>query len=156
MSAVFTIGYEGTNLDVFLSLLKANDISVLADVRDLPLSRKRGFSKNSLRIVLEKNGIHYRHFRELGAPKELRAALKKTGDWAKYREGYLTLLSQKTSVLEEVGLLLGWYRTCFLCFEEDPSTCHRSLVAEVLVKMGWAREAVDLRRGVFVPAALAR
>jgi uncharacterized protein (DUF488 family) len=156
MSVVFTIGYEGISLDMFLGLLTANDIAVLADVRELPLSRKRGFSKTALRIALEKHGVHYRHFRELGAPKELRAALKKTGDWAKYREGYLTLLSQKTGVLEEVGLLLGGYRTCLLCFEEDPSTCHRSLVAEALMQTGWAREAVDLRRGVFVPAALAR
>ena len=46
---LFTIGYEGQALDDVLGKLKANKIELVVDVRALPLSRKRGFSKNALR-----------------------------------------------------------------------------------------------------------
>ena len=42
---IFTIGYEKSTIDDFVSRLADADIDVLVDVRELPLSRKRGFSK---------------------------------------------------------------------------------------------------------------
>jgi uncharacterized protein (DUF488 family) len=46
MTTLYTIGYEGTDIDRFVATLKAVGVQLLADVRALPLSRKRGFSKN--------------------------------------------------------------------------------------------------------------
>ena len=49
MNMVFTIGYEGTDIERFIATLKIVDVKVLADVRAVALSRKKGFSKNALR-----------------------------------------------------------------------------------------------------------
>ena len=52
---IYTIGYEGLNQKEFLAWLQHYKINVIADVRQLPLSRKKGFSKNSLNESLAKN-----------------------------------------------------------------------------------------------------
>ncbi|WP_460169913.1 DUF488 domain-containing protein [Thermus brockianus] len=150
MLEVFTVGYEGIDLNAFLGLLKANRIDLVADVRDLPLSRKKGFSKTPLKAALETQGIFYRHFRELGAPKHLRHQLRAGGGWGAYEAGYRSLLKERVGAIEELGLLLKEYRVCLLCFEEDPTTCHRSLIAQALVETGWAEGARDLRKGAFI------
>ena len=41
----YTIGYEGSRVEDFLRVLKQAGIETLIDVRDLPLSRKRGFQR---------------------------------------------------------------------------------------------------------------
>jgi hypothetical protein len=41
MTTLYTIGYEGTDIDRFVATLKAVGVHLLADVRALPLSRKR-------------------------------------------------------------------------------------------------------------------
>jgi uncharacterized protein (DUF488 family) len=46
--ALYTIGYEGTNISDFIDNLHANDIKCIIDVRALPLSRKPGFSKTQI------------------------------------------------------------------------------------------------------------
>ncbi|MHB8473742.1 MAG: hypothetical protein ACYDC8_13035 [Gammaproteobacteria bacterium] len=43
MKKLFTIGYEGTALDDFMRTLKAAKIDGLLDVRELPMSRRKGF-----------------------------------------------------------------------------------------------------------------
>src|SRR5215217_6507263 len=45
---IFTIGYEGANPDLFLTALKDAGVGVIADVRAVALSRKRGFSMTAL------------------------------------------------------------------------------------------------------------
>ncbi len=59
MTTVFTIGYEGTDVDQIVAILRAVGVNVLADVRAVAVSRKRGFSKNALRSRLEAEGIAY-------------------------------------------------------------------------------------------------
>ena len=45
---VFTIGYEGLDIGAFMSLLAEHGIETVVDIRELPLSRKPGFSKKAL------------------------------------------------------------------------------------------------------------
>lgn len=42
---LLTIGYEGRKIDEFIERLKEFNISRLIDVREIPFSRKPGFSK---------------------------------------------------------------------------------------------------------------
>lgn len=42
---ICTIGYEGIDIDRFLSSLQAHDIETVVDIRELPPSGKPGFSK---------------------------------------------------------------------------------------------------------------
>src|SRR5690606_21613376 len=76
MSIVYTIGYEGTDIDRFVATLKAVGVRRLADVRAVALSRKKGFSKKSLAARLEAEDIEYLHFQALGDPKPGREAAR--------------------------------------------------------------------------------
>jgi uncharacterized protein (DUF488 family) len=84
---VFTIGYEGADVDRFLTTLKDAGVGALADVRAVALSRKRGFSKSALRDALTNQGIGYQHFIKLGTPKEGRQAAR-AGDGELMRRIY--------------------------------------------------------------------
>src|SRR5215210_3719398 len=48
-TVLFTIGYEGISLEEYLVRLLKNDVKILVDVRNNPLSMKYGFSKSQLR-----------------------------------------------------------------------------------------------------------
>jgi uncharacterized protein (DUF488 family) len=144
MPRIYTIGYEGADVERFISALKGAGVEVLADVRAVALSRKRGFSKNALRDELATDGIGYRHFIELGTPKPGRDAAR-AGDGATLRKIYCDeVLAQEPAqaALEALATLAQQRPVCLLCFERDPSTCHRRLLAERLAERGF--EAVDL------------
>jgi uncharacterized protein (DUF488 family) len=125
----FTIGYEQSEMPLFLKLLRSREVQVVVDVRAVPLSRKPGFSKNALSASLEAAGIDYLHVVRLGAPKQLRDALRATGSWWNYVKGYTTLLMSRTAEVDELVTLAARRRICLLCFERDSAQCHRSLIA---------------------------
>jgi uncharacterized protein (DUF488 family) len=58
-----TIGYEGSEISDFISVLKYSGVEALVDVRDLPSSRKPGFSKNTLSASVSRVGIEYIHIK---------------------------------------------------------------------------------------------
>ena len=134
MRELFTIGYEGADLNGFVRRLKAEGVSILVDVRELPLSRRRGFSKSQLAELLHKHGIRYVHRRELGAPRDIRHELRETGDYATYFARFNAYLKTQRAVLERlvdecVGVV------ALMCFERNPAECHRSAVARELGKL---------------------
>lgn len=133
---LYTIGYEGVNAERFVAELKRKGINVLVDVREMPLSRKKGFSKNALAELVSAEGIEYVHLRSLGAPREVRYRLKETGDWAEYCQGYQAHLSDCEAALNEVVTLAGQQDICLMCFEADWRTCHRSLITTHLTETG--------------------
>ena len=144
MSTVYTIGYEGTDIERFIATLKAIGIRRLADVRAVALSRKKGFSKNSLAARLNVEGIEYFHFVDLGDPKPGREAAR-AGLYDKFRAIYFAHLDfdDAQSSLKELVAVAGEKPTCLLCFERDPKTCHRSIIAgEMTVSAGF--EVFDL------------
>ncbi len=143
MTTLYTIGYEGTGIDRFVARLHEAGVKVLADVRALPLSRKKGFSKNVLRSRLEKEGIAYLHFKALGTPKPGREAAR-AGRYEEFSDLYHShLKSVEAQVeLESLGLRASEAPTCLLCFERDPALCHRSIIAARLRRRGL--EVVDL------------
>lgn len=129
---VFTIGYEGLNIDEFLSLLVGHDIETVVDIRELPLSRKPGFSKNSLANVLNLSGLEYVHIADLGCPKPVRNKYREDGKWDHYTEGFLKhLKTQKEAIVELSGLAQS-SNCALLCFEADFNFCHRSMVANAI------------------------
>jgi len=126
----FTIGYEQSNPQAFLERLRSHQITLVVDVRQMPLSRKKGFSKNQLRELLAGEGIDYLHLKTLGAPKELRDRLRQNGSWSEYTQGYEKVLATQNHEIKTLINLARESQICLLCFERDPEVCHRSLVAE--------------------------
>jgi uncharacterized protein (DUF488 family) len=125
----FTIGYEQSTIRRFLSLLRSREIEIVVDVRQVPLSRKPGFSKNQLGATLENAGIDYRHVVNLGAPKRLRERLRRGGSWWEYIKGYNVVLQREIEWVDELVALAATRRICLLCFERNANECHRSLIA---------------------------
>lgn len=85
---IHTIGYEGKSIEEFVDILVENDVQIVVDVRELPLSRKAGFSKRGLAAALEERGIGYVHMRELGTPRAMRQQLREDGDYGAFFEEY--------------------------------------------------------------------
>jgi uncharacterized protein (DUF488 family) len=143
MSVIYTIGYEGTDIDRFIATLKLVGIDRVADVRAVALSRKKGFSKKSLSARLALAGIDYIHFTELGDPKRGREAAR-AGLYDQFRAIYESHIRTEgaQSSLRELIDVAAEKPTCLLCFERDPVTCHRSLVAEGMLESGF--QVVDL------------
>ena len=145
MPDLFTIGYEGADVERFLTALKDAGVEVLADVRAVALSRKRGFSKNALREALERDHLGYRHFIELGTPKSGRQAAR-AGDAATMTRIYCEeVLAGEPAIaaLDALADLAASRPVCLLCFERDPESCHRRVLSERLSERGWSVE--DLR-----------
>jgi uncharacterized protein (DUF488 family) len=141
---VFTIGYEGADMDRFLAALQDAGVATLADVRAVAISRKRGFSKSALRDALAGRGIGYEHFRTLGTPKEGRQAAR-AGDGELMRRIYCREVLDTPpaqDALAELAALAQAKPICLLCFERDPANCHRRILAQRLAGRGW--EIVDL------------
>lgn len=139
---IFTIGYEGTTMDAFLAALKEAGVEQVIDVRALPLSRRPGFSKNSLAATLKDAGIGYIHLKALGTPKPGRDAAKK-GDWRTMERVYAGQLELPEAHAEAAKMraLAADRPSALLCFERDPHHCHRTML---LREEGEGAEVVDL------------
>ncbi len=126
---LFTIGYEGMALDAFVARLKNFAIDCLIDVREIPISRKCGFSKSGLVQRLGRENIHYVHFRELGSPKPIRQKLKINRDYSTFFKKMDKYLTNKKDALEKVYSYVIDNTCCLMCFEHLAEQCHRKIVA---------------------------
>jgi uncharacterized protein (DUF488 family) len=144
MTNLFTIGYEGAQLADFIRSLISNGVDTLVDVRELPLSRRKGFSKTSLATALNKHGICYVHNRRLGAPKPIRNRLRETRDYVTYFRQFNAYLETQSAVLEKLAKDYAQSAVVLMCFEKEAAECHRSAVARELARI-IAVEPVHLR-----------
>ncbi len=128
-----TIGYEDAALSDVIATLKRDGVARVVDVRELPLSRRPGFSKSPLRQALAEAGIGYVHQKPLGTPKAGRAAARE-GRKDAFRAIYERHLTtpEAQAGLSELVRLAREGRACLLCYERDPRACHRSLIVEAL------------------------
>jgi uncharacterized protein (DUF488 family) len=129
---VFTIGYEGLDIDAFMSLLAEHGIDTVVDIRELPLSRKPGFSKKALASVLNLSGLEYVHIADLGCPKPVRDRYREDGNWKRYTDGFLKHLKTQDAAIAELSELAGSSNCALLCYEADFNFCHRSMVAKAV------------------------
>lgn len=136
---LFTIGYEGLDSERLVGVLRSAGVAVLADVRAVANSRKRGFSKGALGTSLREAGLGYAHLRSLGTPKSGRQAAR-AGDAALMRRIYCEEVLDTAAgiaALDELAALAEASPICLLCFERDPAGCHRRVLAERLAPRGF-------------------
>ncbi|MBK6854425.1 MAG: DUF488 domain-containing protein [Burkholderiales bacterium] len=127
--ALFTFGYEGLTIEAFIQRLRDARVELIVDVRELPLSRKKGFSKTALREQLAAAGIGYEHVPALGCPKAIRDEYRADGDWATYTRGFLAHLGTVQPEVRALAATARAHRACLVCFEADHHACHRTYVA---------------------------
>lgn len=132
-STIHTIGYEGRTPDAFLSLLRQRAIDVLVDTRYRTNSRKRGFSRSALSALLREHGIEYVHEVGLGTPPELMKDRRFQGTYD--LRVYEAHLEANQEPLQRTAVTTEGRVVALLCFEADPTVCHRSVVAARLARL---------------------
>lgn len=132
---LYTIGYQGRDIEEFLGIMKSEGIETVVDIRGTPLSRKPGFSKNKLREHLSSVGVGYEHIKELGTPKELMNRVKKVGDIRAFKDEFKELFAGRKENLFQLLNLVEQNKICLLCFEKASGECHRTFIIEFLKEM---------------------
>lgn len=135
-STLFTFGYEGLTIDEFIAQLIAAGVKTIVDVRELPLSRKKGFSKTSFSAALSEHGIAYLHAPALGCPKPIRNQYKADGNWQTYTRDFLAYVATQDAPIQELVKISRATTACLVCFEADFSMCHRTFVARAARQHG--------------------
>jgi len=137
---IWTIGHSTRTIDELISLLKANEIKVLADVRAWPGSKRYPqFNKEALAESLSTHGIRYEHFPELGGKRKTKSDSRNTA-WrnASFR-GYADYMETE-QFQRGIERLLDLSRsdgsTAIMCAEAVWWRCHRSLIADYLKARG--------------------
>jgi uncharacterized protein (DUF488 family) len=138
---IYTIGHSNRALEDFIALLTAHEITVLADVRKLPGSRRYPhFNAESLQEKLPEAGIRYIHFPQLGGLRKP-APDSPNGAWrnASFQAYADYMLTESFShELDALIELAKTDRVAIMCAEALPWQCHRSLIADALVVRGIA------------------
>jgi len=136
---IWTIGHSTRPLEDFLALLRANQISRLADIRTIPRSRRHPhFAGPALAASLASEGIEYRHFPELGG---LRKPTRESpnGAWKNQSfRGYADHMStpEFAAGLHELLSFGEGARASVMCAESVWWRCHRMLLSDAMVALG--------------------
>jgi uncharacterized protein (DUF488 family) len=134
--AVYTIGHSNHALEKFLSMVKSNGITLIADIRSRPYSRFASqFNKSAIEGALRAEGIKYIYLGDKlgGRPDDKRfyddkdnAVYSRISETPEFHEG-----------IERVIGEAGRRRTLLMCAEENPFNCHRfHLVTKFLEEKG--------------------
>lgn len=123
---IYTIGHSTHSLDEFTSLLKAIDITAIADVRSSPFSgRSPHYNRRQLEASLNERDIDYRFFGKAlgGRPKDPKLYIRGTANYE--------AMAQTDAFKEGISKLLkgsSKHRLALMCSENDPIECHRCLL----------------------------
>jgi len=136
---IYTIGHSNHPIETFLSMLAAQGIRLVIDVRTLPGSRHNPqYNKEALSGSLQEHGIRYHHLPGLGGLRHAKKdSLNKGWKNAGFR-GYADYLQTEgfAAALAELLELAPQQPTAILCAEAVPWRCHRSLIADALTVRG--------------------
>jgi uncharacterized protein (DUF488 family) len=133
---LYTLGYEGLDIETFIAHLQKVGVQTVVDVRELPLSRKKGFSKTALSERLKLAGIAYRHEPAQGCPKNVHNHYRDDMDWARYTRSFLSYLTTQYEPVKALAKLAKVQTACLICFEADYDYCHRTFVARAAIAAG--------------------
>ncbi|MFZ1936046.1 MAG: DUF488 domain-containing protein [Thermoguttaceae bacterium] len=150
-SIIWTVGHSNRPIAQLIGLLTGQPISVLADVRRFPGSKRQPqFAQESLESSLREVGIGYRHFEALGGRRSRSRedspnTARRSESFHAYADHMQT--SEFQAVLAELMALAVSSPTAILCAEAVPWRCHRQLIADALVAHGWeVRHILGVRR----------
>jgi uncharacterized protein (DUF488 family) len=144
-TTVLTVGHSTRPLDEFVALLKAHDVSLVADVRTIPRSQHNPqFNKDSLPDSLSKVGLEYVHIPGLGGLRHARADSVNAGWRNTSFRGYADYMQtpEFKENLEQLIRLAKKDRIAIMCAEAVPWRCHRSLIGDALTVRGISTEDI--------------
>jgi len=141
---IYSIGYEGFDVDGLVERLAASEVSAVVDVRLNASSRRPGFSRKALSAALEEAGISYHHEPELGNPADNRDSFRR-GDGREGRRRMRELLENGTrAALHRLIDRAHGDRVAVLCVERDRTRCHRTVITEMVQEVDPTIEVVQV------------
>jgi uncharacterized protein (DUF488 family) len=138
--SIWTIGHSTHPIEEFITMIHSFGITVLADIRSYPGSRKfPHFSQDNLQKSLHENGIRYVHFAALGGRRKPRLDSENTAWRNASFKGYADYMETPsfTSSVNELEEMARQHKTCYMCSEAVWWRCHRSLLSDYLKVRGW-------------------
>jgi uncharacterized protein (DUF488 family) len=134
-----TAGHSTRPLETLIAMLREAGITLLADVRALPRSKRHPqFDRGSLAEALPAAGIAYRHLPALGGLRQPRADSDQLGWREPAFRGYADYMQTAAfaRAIDELIALAATADTAILCAEADATRCHRGLIADALLARG--------------------
>jgi uncharacterized protein (DUF488 family) len=155
---VWTIGHSTRSTEEFLAALAAHEIEAVVDVRRFPGSRRLPqFGAAALEASLRAGGVSYAWIDALGGRR--RADPDSPNDaWENDAfRGYAdhTGTEEFANGLFELLMVASGLRTAIMCAELLWWRCHRRIIADVLVSIGYEVRHVRDTSGAAEPHELA-
>ena len=137
---IWTIGHSTRPIDAFIGLLTAHGIRHLVDVRTVPRSRHNPqFNTDMLAASLNDSGLGYRHLSQLGGLRKAKKDSINTAWRNTSFRGYADYMQTEEfrRALDDLIAQATKRATAIMCAEAVPWRCHRSLIGDALVSLGW-------------------
>jgi uncharacterized protein (DUF488 family) len=135
---LWTLGHSVRPQEETIGLLRENGVTLLADVRALPRSRRNPqYNSEAFAKALATAGIAYRHMPQLGGMRKPRPDSVNEG----LQEGFRGFADYMLTP-EFEGALAGLMelsrqgRVSIMCAEAKPLECHRCLISDALTVRG--------------------
>jgi len=139
---VFTIGHSTRPIDVFVDLLRQNDVDCVVDIRTVPKSRTNPqYNADALATALSRAGIGYAHLAALGGlrPKRRDIAPDVNAFWDNasfHNYADYAMTPAFRSGLDALRALAQDKRCAIMCAEALWWRCHRRIVTDYLLHEG--------------------
>lgn len=140
MLTLYTIGHSSHTIEEFITILHAQQITHIVDVRTIPKSRHvPWFNADQFKNTLHKEKIAYTHVPELGGLRKTHkdsinqgwhnASFRGFADYMQSTEFYAGL-KKLNQIIKQKG------KVAIMCAEAVPWRCHRSLIADAEIVRG--------------------
>ncbi len=133
------MGHSTRSLEELIALLREHEVSLVADVRSLPRSRRHPwFNREELERALPAAGINYRHLPDLGGLRRPHADSPNTGWRSPGFRAYADYMAEAGFAQGLAALidLARRERVAVMCAEALWWRCHRALIADALSVAG--------------------
>jgi len=137
---VWTIGHSTRTADELLAVLAAHEIEAVMDVRRFPGSRRLPqFGSAALEASLRATGVSYRWIEALGGRRRADPASPNDAWQNEAFRGYAdhTGSEEFAEGLFELLMVASGLRSAVMCAEMLWWRCHRRIIADVLVSLGY-------------------
>lgn len=137
---IWTIGHSTRSIEEFIALLQGFNISLVADIRSYPGSRRYPqFNKENLMMSLHQAGIGYVHILALGGRRKALPDSTNTIWQNKAFRGYADYMQtgEFENGIAELEKSALKQPTAYMCSEAVWWRCHRSMVSDYLKDKGW-------------------
>ena len=148
MPTIYTIGHSTRSAEEFLELLQPAGVTLVADVRAFPSSRRHPqWGGPALAEYLRGAGIGYRHLPGLGGRRSAVPGSPNGGWHETAFQGYADHMAtpEFQHALADLEAAARETPTAIMCAEAVWWRCHRRLIADALVVREWKVEHLGVR-----------